>query len=85
MFDTEPMPNIRQRFFLNCLRLSFFYTNIDLSKDYWQVTLTEQARDMISFETSISIFLKLDWRSNRGAKGIFLNYDIMSRRDAKLE
>ena len=54
VFDAEPMPNIEEIF--SKVSRAKYFTKIDLSKGYWQVPLTEQAKDMTSFETPKGLF-----------------------------
>ena len=63
VFDAEPMPNIEQIF--SKLSKAKYFSKIDLSKGYWQVPLTEQAKDMTSFETSTGL-----WRFNKMPFGL---------------
>lgn len=50
VFDAEPMPNIEQMF----AKLSGckYFSKLDLSKGYWQVPLTERAKELTGFVTT---------------------------------
>ena len=50
VFDAEPMPNIEQMFAK--LHGCKYFSKLDLSKGYWQVPLTDQAKDLTGFVTS---------------------------------
>ena len=54
VFDAEPMPNAEEIF--SKLSEAKYFSKIDLSKGYWQVPLTERAKDLTSFETPKGLF-----------------------------
>lgn len=54
VFDSEPMPNVEEMF--SKLSQYKYFSKIDLSKGYWQVPLSEEAKDMTSFETTKGLF-----------------------------
>lgn len=54
VFDCEPIPNMEDIFvkLANCKYLS----KIDLTKGYWQLPLTEEAKPLTAFQTPIGLF-----------------------------
>ena len=53
-FDAEPMPNMEEVI----IKMSGhkFFAKMDLSKDYWQVSLSERSKPLTAFETPIGLF-----------------------------
>lgn len=53
-FDAEPMPNMEE--VINKMSGHKYFTKMDLSKGYWQVSLTERSKPLTAFETSRGLF-----------------------------
>ena len=53
-FDAESLPNIEE-VINKCVAISIL-TKTDLSKGYWQVSLTERSKTLTSFETPRGLF-----------------------------
>ena len=53
-FDAEPMPNMEE--VINKMSGHRFFTKMDLSKGYWQVSLTERSKPLTAFETPKGLF-----------------------------
>ena len=53
-FDAEPMPNMKE----GIIKMSGhrFFTKMDLSKGYWQVSLSERSKPLTAFETPRGLF-----------------------------
>ena len=53
-FDAEPMPNMEEVI----MKMSGhkFFTKMDLSKGYWQVSLSERSKPLTAFETPRGLF-----------------------------
>ena len=53
-FDAEPMPNMEEVI----IKMSGhkFFTKMDLSKGYWQVSLSERSKPLTAFETPRGLF-----------------------------
>ena len=51
-FDTEPMPNMKE--IISTMSGHKYFTKIDLSKGYWQVSLMERSKSLTAFETPFS-------------------------------
>ncbi|XP_060580696.1 uncharacterized protein LOC132737428 [Ruditapes philippinarum] len=54
VFDAEPMPNMEQIF--SKLSKYRYFSKIDLSKGYWQVPLSDNAKPLTAFETPSGLF-----------------------------
>lgn len=54
IFDAEPMPNVEQIF--SKLSKYRYFSKIDLSKGYWEVPLSENAKPLTAFETPLGLF-----------------------------
>ncbi|XP_069139203.1 LOW QUALITY PROTEIN: uncharacterized protein [Argopecten irradians] len=54
VFDAEPMPNTEDIF----ARLAgcFYFSKLDLTKGYWQVPMSERAKEMTAFSTHYGLF-----------------------------
>ncbi|XP_033752174.1 uncharacterized protein LOC117335982 [Pecten maximus] len=54
VFDAEPMPNTEEIF----ARLAgcFYFSKLDLTKGYWQVPMTDRAKEMTAFSTPQGLF-----------------------------
>lgn len=61
VFDAEPMPNTEDIF----VRLAgcHHFSKLDLSKGYWQVRMTDQAKEMTAFSTPQGLFPSHAFRS----------------------
>ena len=53
-FDAEQMPNMEE--IINEISGYKYFTKMDLSKGYWQVSLTETSKPLTAFETPRSLF-----------------------------
>ena len=53
-FDAEPMPNMEE--VIDKMSSHKYFTKMDLSKDFWEVTLTERSRPLIAFETPRGLY-----------------------------
>ena len=53
-FDAEPMPNMEE--IINRMSDHKYLTEMDLSKGYWQVGLTERSKPLTAFETPTGLF-----------------------------
>ena len=53
-FEVEPMPNMEEV----VIKMSGhkFFTKMDLSKGYWQVSLSERSKPLTAFETPRGLF-----------------------------
>ena len=54
VFDAEPTPNPDEIF--SKLANSKYFTKIDLSKEYWQIRLTEGSKEKTAFGTPDGLF-----------------------------
>ena len=53
-FDAEPMPHMEE--VINKMSEHTFFTKMDLSKGYWQVSLSERSKQLTAFETPRGLF-----------------------------
>ena len=53
-FDAEPIPNMEE--VVNKMSGHKFFTKMDLSKGYWQVSLSERSKLLTAFETPRGLF-----------------------------
>ena len=54
VFDSEPMPELEGVF--ASMSGCTYFSKIDLTKGYWQIPLTDSARELTAFETPLGLF-----------------------------